>query len=73
MRRHLALQRGSLRSAPCRSSSVAKPPSTMAVPPDFMRNSVMKGDENASEVVSAIGDIEWVEGKNGGWKEGMGN
>lgn len=31
--RHLALQRGSLRSAPCRSSSVAKPPSMTTYPP----------------------------------------
>jgi len=43
--RHLALQRGSLRSAPCRSSSVAKPPSTTAEPPHFWRKSVINLDE----------------------------
>lgn len=63
MRRHLALQRESLRSAPCRSSSVAKPPSIMAVPLAFLRKSVMNADDNASEVVSTIADIELHEGK----------
>lgn len=44
-RRHLALQRGSLRSAPWRSSSVARPPSITATPPDCRRKSVMSEDD----------------------------
>lgn len=40
--RHLALQRGSLRLAPWRSSSVAKPPSMTAKPPHCLRKSSMK-------------------------------
>jgi hypothetical protein len=44
----LALQRGSLRSAPCRSSSVARPPSIMATPPDWRRKSVIKDEVSAA-------------------------
>lgn len=46
--RHLALQRGSLRSAPWRSSSVANPPSRTAQPPHFSRKSLMNDDVSTS-------------------------
>ena len=41
LRRHLALQSGSLRSAPLASSSVASPPSMTALPPFFSRRSLI--------------------------------
>ena len=41
LKRHLALHRGSLRSAPWRSSSVARPPSRTAEPPQRRRKFVI--------------------------------
>lgn len=52
--RHLALQRGSLRLAPWRSSSVAKPPSITAQPPHCFRKSVMNDGDALSRVPSPM-------------------
>lgn len=52
--RHLALQRGSLRLAPWRSSSVAKPPSITAQPPHCFRKSIIKVGDAVSRVPSPI-------------------
>lgn len=48
MMRHLALQRGSLRLAPWRSSSVANPPSIRAWPPHRLRKSSMNGGASSA-------------------------
>ena len=60
-RRHLALQSGSLRSAPCRSSSVAKPPSTTAAAlPSLSTNSLIKSHRDCDDdddVVSMLSPI----------------
>lgn len=48
MRRHLALHRGSLRSAPWRSSSVARPPSMTANPPALRSKSVINDDVSSA-------------------------
>ena len=52
--RHLALQRGSLRSAPCLSSSVAKPPSMTTQPPHFPMKSDIKVDDVVVVVVVVV-------------------
>lgn len=58
----MALQRGSLRSAPCRSSSVARPPSMMATPPDWRRKSVINDEVSAAgwDILKLVSFRKWV-------------